>query len=109
MSRFFGQPDAPQHKDVETLGQALFDNESMEEWSKLYQINVAAIFFVSTAFMGLLAKGSEDVKDYWSCIINTTSVSGIMSQAQDHVRPTIGIIPVLFVHLSGDTDWICGC
>ncbi|KAF5338988.1 hypothetical protein D9611_008703 [Ephemerocybe angulata] len=84
VSNFFNKTDSPEHKDVETLGQALFDNEDMDGWKNLYQINVAALFFVTTAFLGLLAKGSEDVKDFWSNVINITSISGITSLAQEH-------------------------
>jgi NAD(P)-dependent dehydrogenase (short-subunit alcohol dehydrogenase family) len=56
---------------------ALFNNESPEQWSDLYSINAFSIFFVTTAFLGLLAKGSEDKKNHTSCVINVTSVSGI--------------------------------
>jgi len=41
---------------------------------------------VTTAFLGLLAKGSQDVDGYWSSVINITSISGIIKVAQNHVR-----------------------
>lgn len=85
MSPFLEDPNAPERKDAETLGQALFDNESFEAWSDLYQINLFSIFFVSTAFLGLLAKGSEDSEGYWSSIVNITSISGVIKLAQNHV------------------------
>ncbi|KAJ2913924.1 hypothetical protein MD484_g6488, partial [Candolleomyces efflorescens] len=84
VSPFLGDPNAPERKDAETLGQALFDNESFEAWSDLYQINLFSIFFVSTAFLGLLAKGSEDSEGYWSSIVNITSISGVIKLAQNH-------------------------
>lgn len=64
---------------------ALFNNESFEGWTDLYAINSASIFFVTTAFLGLLAKGSEDEENYWSSVVNTTSISGLIKVAQDHV------------------------
>lgn len=63
----------------------MFNNETFEGWADLYAINSASIFFVSTAFLGLLAKGSEDVAGYWSSIINITSISGQIKVAQEHV------------------------
>jgi len=84
VSPFFNEPSAPQRKDAETLGLALFNNESNKEWADHYSINTFSIFFVTTAFLGLLAKGSANQKDYTSCVINTTSVSGITKLAQNH-------------------------
>lgn len=85
-SQFFNDLSAPEHKDAETLGTALFNNESFEGWTDLYKINSASIFFVTTAFTGLLAKGSKDVEGHWSSVVNITSISGVIKLAQDHVR-----------------------
>ena len=41
---------------------------------------------MTTAFLGLLAKGSEDIQGYWSSVINITSISGILKIAQNNVR-----------------------
>lgn len=90
-SNFLNDTSGPQHKDAETLGTALFNNESFEGWVDLYAINSASIFFVSTAFLGMLAKGSEDVVGFWSSIINITSISGLTKVAQEHVSSAIGI------------------
>lgn len=76
---------APQHKDPGTLGRALFDNESFEEWGGLYAINTFSMFFTSTAFLGLLSKGSDDLKTTQSVIVNITSVSANVGLAQNHV------------------------
>ncbi|EAU85918.1 short-chain dehydrogenase [Coprinopsis cinerea okayama7 len=83
-SNFFGDPSAPEQKDAETLGQALFNNESFEQWSQLYTINTFSIFFMTTAFLGLLAKGGEEIPGHWSSVVNITSISGVMKLAQDH-------------------------
>ncbi|CAE6447613.1 unnamed protein product [Rhizoctonia solani] len=88
VSRFFSDPSAPESKDTATLGTALFRNESFEEWSDLFSINVSSIFFVSIAFLGLLEKASKtretETGGWSSSIINITSVSGQMKQAQNH-------------------------
>ncbi|KAI0081604.1 short-chain dehydrogenase [Panus rudis PR-1116 ss-1] len=84
VSRFFNDTSAPEHKDAETLGRALFDNESFEAWSNVYNTNTFSIYFVTTAFLGLLAKGSEDRPGYTSSVVNITSISGLMKLAQNH-------------------------
>lgn len=76
-SEFFNDPNSPERKDAETLGLALFNSESPKEWADIYSINTFSVYFVTMAFLGLLAKGSEDKKNHSSCVINTTSVSGI--------------------------------
>ncbi|KAJ7069937.1 short-chain dehydrogenase [Mycena amicta] len=86
-SPFLNDPQAPERKDPETFGQALFDNESFSQWADLYTINTFSVFFVSTAFLGLLDKGSQEGTKwpgFTSSIINITSISGVIKLAQDH-------------------------
>ncbi|KAH8104837.1 short-chain dehydrogenase [Cristinia sonorae] len=84
VSRFFNDTTAPEHKDAETLGRAMFEHESFEEWANVYKSNTFSIYFVTMAFLGLLAKGSEDTEGYTSCVVNITSISGIIKVAQCH-------------------------
>lgn len=84
VSKFFNQLDSPEHASAETLGQALFDNESFEAWENVYRTNTFSIFFTTTALLGLLEKGSKDMESWSSVVINTTSISGLMKLAQDH-------------------------
>ena len=86
VSPFLENTSGPEHKDPETLGRAMFDNESLEEWADVYKINTFSIYFVTTAFLGLLAKGSADVPGHTSIVVNVTSISGIIKLAQNHVR-----------------------
>ena len=88
---WFEDPNAPQRKDPETLGRALFDAQSFEDWANLYNINAFSVFFATTAFLGLLAKGSEDVPGWTSSVINITSVSGQVKLAQNHVRELVAL------------------
>jgi len=81
---FLNDKEAPEHKTAESLGTALFDGQSFESWGSHSSVNLASIFFVTTAFLGLLAKGSEDIPDFWSSVINITSISAIMKLAQNH-------------------------
>ncbi|KAF7299142.1 NAD(P)-binding protein [Mycena indigotica] len=86
-SPFFNDPQAPERKDIETLGQSLFEKQTFSQWSDLYTINTFSIFFVSTAFLGLLDKGSQEGSKwpgFTSSIINITSISGVIKLAQEH-------------------------
>jgi len=83
-SPFFTDESAPENKDPHTLGTAMFDAEDFQEWNDLYTINTSSIFFVTTAFLGLLHKASEE-RGAWSAgIINTSSISGQMKRSQNH-------------------------
>ena len=84
VSNFFNKTSSPEHASPGTLGQALFDNESFEAWENVYRTNTFSIFFTTTAFLGLLDKGSKDVESWSSVVINTTSISGLMKLSQDH-------------------------
>jgi len=84
ISPFFSNPSAPECKDTATLGRALFDSESMDAWANLYAVNVAPLFFVSSACLGLLEKATKETPGYTAVIINVTSISGIMKQSQNH-------------------------
>ncbi|KAK0457789.1 short-chain dehydrogenase [Desarmillaria tabescens] len=68
ISSWFNDLSSPNHKDAETLGQALFD-ESEQGWADLYAINVYPLFFKP---------------GYTSSVINITSMSAMMKQAQEH-------------------------
>ena len=78
--------DAPEHKSAEFLGIALFNCHSFESWANHSSVNLASIFFLTTAFLGLLAEGSGDIQGYWSSVLNITSISVIIKLAQNHVR-----------------------
>jgi len=83
-SPFLGDATSPLLRDAESLGQALFEGESFEEWAELYRINTFSIFFMTAAFMGLLESGSQDELGWSSVVINITSISGLIKVAQEH-------------------------
>ncbi|KAJ7134395.1 hypothetical protein C8R44DRAFT_423745 [Mycena epipterygia] len=85
-SPFLNDSAAPERKDAETFGQSLFDNEAPSEWADVYSINTFPIFFVTTAFLGLLDKGTREsqIPGFTSSVVNITSISGLIKLAQDH-------------------------
>jgi hypothetical protein len=46
---------------------------------------------MTTAFLGLLDKGSRDIEGYTSSVVNITSISGILKISQTHVSASINI------------------
>jgi len=84
-SPWLNEPDSPELKDGDSMGKAMF-NEDFTAWGELYNINVFSVFFVTSAFLGLLERGSKDFGPvFTSSVINTTSISGVIKLAQDHV------------------------
>ncbi|KZV86064.1 short-chain dehydrogenase [Exidia glandulosa HHB12029] len=82
VSHFFSEPSSEPSK----LGPALFENETFEQWAQLFTVNVSSAFFVTTAFLALLDKGSDDgvSSGYSSVVINISSISGLMKLSQNH-------------------------
>ncbi|KAF2398594.1 NAD(P)-binding protein [Trichodelitschia bisporula] len=55
-----------------------------EDWTSVYNTNVASVYFMSTAFMPLLAAATEMHPGFSGTIINTTSISGLVKSPQHH-------------------------
>ncbi|KAG8773816.1 hypothetical protein FRC12_002304 [Ceratobasidium sp. 428] len=74
VSMFFNSHPAPENKNTETLGSALFDDGSFEKWGGLYTNNVASIFLVTSDFLGLLQKASYTRGAWSASVVNISSV-----------------------------------
>jgi len=83
-SLFLGRHDSPENASANSIGKALFDNESFEQWSSHYTVNVSSIFFVTMAFLGLLDKGAKARPGQTAAVVNIGSISGVMKLNQDH-------------------------
>lgn len=71
---FISDPSAPEVQSAEAYGKALFDSQSFEDWSKLEDLLLAPIFFVTSAFLGLLAASVEGgMENATASVINNTS------------------------------------
>jgi NAD(P)-dependent dehydrogenase (short-subunit alcohol dehydrogenase family) len=88
---FLNNPQAPENANAETIGNALFNDDGPDAWTALYKTNTFSIYYMTTAFLGLLDKGSRDVEGYTSSVVNITSISGILKIAQRHVSASINI------------------
>ncbi|KAJ5312729.1 hypothetical protein PENANT_c007G04754 [Penicillium antarcticum] len=77
-----------EHEDAGKLRESLFEdsNATFAQWDDVFRTNVSQLFFMTTAFLPLLQKGSEaEINHGWSStVINTTSISGIVKVSQHH-------------------------
>ena len=73
-------------KNAEEMKQNLFDEESntFEEWTESYRTNTAGIYFLTTACLPLLQRATETHPGYSGCVINITSISGLVRVSQHH-------------------------
>ncbi|KAJ5204257.1 uncharacterized protein N7498_005136 [Penicillium cinerascens] len=80
------QPQTTEHEDPQQLRKSLFEDASgdMQEWDSVFRTNTSQLFFMTTAFLPLLSKGSEQERGWSSTVINITSISGIVKVSQHH-------------------------
>ena len=95
-----GTHTTSESKNAEEMRYNLFDEETntFDEWTEIYRTNVAATYFLSTACLPLLQKATEIHKGYSGCIINITSISGLVRISQHH--PAYNVSKAAQVHLS---------
>ncbi|KAL1730209.1 hypothetical protein EV714DRAFT_211527 [Schizophyllum commune] len=79
-----GNASASQDGDAEALGLGLLRRSKEGNWATLFVIYTFALF-VTTASIGLLAKGSERHGRYSASVINVTSMSGSLKLARSYV------------------------
>ncbi|KAH6884080.1 hypothetical protein B0T10DRAFT_493532 [Thelonectria olida] len=72
--------------DAQGLRRNLFEQgqSTFAEWTETYNTNVASLFFMTSAFLPLLEKSSETHKGWSATVINITSISGMIMDAQRH-------------------------
>ncbi|KAF2499349.1 NAD(P)-binding protein [Lophium mytilinum] len=71
-------------KDAEEVRKNLFDPTTVEEWTSIYATNVVGPYLMTTAFLPLLQKSTDLHKGYSGCVINITSISGLVRISQGH-------------------------
>lgn len=72
-------------EDPMELQKGLFHNWSkISEWEDVMRTNVMQLFFVTTAFLSLLSKSTENQREWSRTVINITSISGTVKGLQHH-------------------------
>jgi len=69
-----GQPDM---KSVDSISQHMLKSDPAA-WTETFETNIIGQFFMTAAFLPLLAKGRDVTPGYTSSIVNITSISGLM-------------------------------
>jgi NAD(P)-dependent dehydrogenase (short-subunit alcohol dehydrogenase family) len=71
-------------EDPEEARKNLFDPTSVKEWTDIYATNVVGPYLMTTAFLPLLQKSTDMHYGYSGCVINITSISGLVKISQGH-------------------------
>jgi NAD(P)-dependent dehydrogenase (short-subunit alcohol dehydrogenase family) len=87
--RFWADPASPERQDPLTLGSALFNTDTFEEWDSLFEANTTSIYFVTLAFLELLQKGTKGRADYSASVTNITSCVGFTKSSVGLVRANL--------------------
>ena len=72
--------------DANEMRANLFEKDvnTYEDWNNTYNTNVTAYYFMTAAFLPLLARSTERHSGWSSTVINITSISGMVKTAQHH-------------------------
>ncbi|KAF2689548.1 NAD(P)-binding protein [Lentithecium fluviatile CBS 122367] len=69
---------------AEELRKNLLEPTSVEEWTDIYATNVVGPYLMTTGFLPLLQKATEQHYGYSGCVVNITSISGLIRISQGH-------------------------
>lgn len=90
-----GQPDMTSAEAISKH----FLRTNEEQWADTMRTNVAAQYFMSMAFLPLLAKGGANTPGYSPQIVNVASISGVMKGSTGG-QPAYASSKAAFIHLS---------
>ncbi|KAF2639378.1 NAD(P)-binding protein [Massarina eburnea CBS 473.64] len=68
----------------EELRKNLLEPTSVEEWTSIYATNVVGPYLMTTAFLPLLQAATDHQYGYSGCVVNITSISGLVRISQGH-------------------------
>lgn len=73
-------------KSAEEMKQNLFDAKeaTFEDWDDTYRTNVSSIYFMTTAFLPLLQKSTDNSQSWSGVVVNISSISGQVKIMQHH-------------------------
>ena len=77
----YGEAYTPQG-DPKEVSERMLSYQGFEEWTSIYKVNVASVYFVSIAFLPLLCAARENGYAEAGNIINISSISGLTKESQ---------------------------
>lgn len=81
-SKNFGEKWTPEG-DPKEVSERMFDYQNFDDWTSIYKINVASIYFTSIAFLPLLCAARDHGYPEAGSILNISSISGITKTSQN--------------------------
>ncbi|EMD88586.1 hypothetical protein COCC4DRAFT_67006 [Bipolaris maydis ATCC 48331] len=75
------KPEAGPEDGPEKFGSSMFD-QSIDLWQKAFLVNATSVYFVTAAFLPLLAKSISSPTGKMGSVINTTSNSGQLRMSE---------------------------
>ncbi|KAI1396982.1 NAD(P)-binding protein [Hypoxylon fuscum] len=79
---FIDRPAAQPHDGPEAFSEAMLAEDGEGNWQRTFNTNCTAQYFVTAAFLPLLAKAATGPVGKVGCVINNTSVSGRLRMSQ---------------------------
>lgn len=73
----FDKAGKPDFSSAQAVSEHLMQSQPAQ-WSDTFQTNITAHFFMTAAFLPLLAKGRDVTPGYTSSVVNVGSISGVM-------------------------------
>ncbi|RDA86148.1 hypothetical protein CP532_3045 [Ophiocordyceps camponoti-leonardi (nom. inval.)] len=79
----YSNSQKPEGSNARELKKSLFEaeNATFQNWTDVYATNVAAIYFVTTAFLPLLQRASDARPGQSSTVINISSINGMIKES----------------------------
>ncbi|KAK5112348.1 hypothetical protein LTR62_004311 [Meristemomyces frigidus] len=68
---------------IAEVSAAMLDNQSFDDWTSIYKVNVASYYFTSVAFLPLLTAARDHGYSEAGNILNISSISGITKESQN--------------------------
>lgn len=69
--------------DVKSISEEMLNNQTFDDWTGIYKINVASYYFTSAAFLPLLTAARDHGYSEAGSILNISSISGITKESQN--------------------------
>lgn len=68
--------------DPKEVSEKMFSYQDFDDWTSIYKVNVASIYFTSIAFLPLLCAAREHGYQEAGNVINISSISGLTKESQ---------------------------
>lgn len=78
----YGEKWTP-HGDPKAVSEKMLGYQDFDDWTSIYKVNVASIYFMSVAFIPLLCAARDHGYEEAGNILNISSISGITKGSQN--------------------------